>query len=126
MVKRKDDIMKLTKKKNTGNITKSFVIQLATSPCFQSPLHPAFKTERAVNTSKCKFPFIYKGMTYFNCTREDSLIPWCALDVDRNRRPTRIGCCHGNRGGRGGSGGGSRGGGRVRGDSGGGGGGEAR
>ncbi|XP_069978392.1 uncharacterized protein [Penaeus vannamei] len=59
---------------------------------------PFVPDERAVNTSKCKFPFIYKGMTYFNCTREDSLIPWCALDVDRNRRPTRIGCCHGQDG----------------------------
>ncbi|XP_042892641.1 uncharacterized protein LOC122266828, partial [Penaeus japonicus] len=62
------------------------------------PEPPPFLVGENVNSSNCKFPFVYKGMTYFTCTREDSLIPWCALDVDRNGRPTRVGSCHGQEG----------------------------
>ena len=34
--------------------------------------------------SRCVFPFIYKGKTYEQCTREDHHEPWCATKVDSN------------------------------------------
>lgn len=31
-------------------------------------------------TSVCKFPFVYKNVTYKHCTPTDSIAPWCATD----------------------------------------------
>lgn len=36
--------------------------------------------ELKVRNSQCKFPFRYKGHTYYYCTTADAKTPWCALD----------------------------------------------
>merc|ERR1712107_755103 len=50
---------------------------------------PGFSSNQRVPNScstlsggTCVFPFIYNGVTHFQCTYTDSPIPWCATAVD--------------------------------------------
>ena len=47
-----------------------------------------FKTITAgcqtIHGEDCVFPFIYKGQTYNECTKEESINRWCATSVMEN------------------------------------------
>jgi len=48
-----------------------------------------------VEGETCKFPFIYNGVKHFNCTWEDSPMPWCATETTKNGTvtPSKWGDC---------------------------------
>ncbi|XP_066977680.1 uncharacterized protein [Macrobrachium rosenbergii] len=76
---------------------------LASGYCFDSlvgpiPSKPAptVYKGRGLVKNPCVFPFVYKGKTYTNCTQKDSIVSWCAYEVDSFRHPTRVGCCSGS------------------------------
>ncbi|XP_068216971.1 uncharacterized protein [Palaemon carinicauda] len=75
---------------------------LASGYCFDSlngPVPseppPTIYQDEDLEKNKCVFPFVYKGKTYHNCTQEDSVISWCAYEVDSSKQPTKVGCCSG-------------------------------
>jgi len=40
---------------------------------------------KAVSTCDCKFPFVYKGVTYKGCTKSDHTEAWCATKLGADR-----------------------------------------
>ncbi|XP_064112099.1 uncharacterized protein LOC135219347 [Macrobrachium nipponense] len=76
---------------------------LASGYCFNSldspiPSKPAPTLHKSGGLLKnpCVFPFVYKGKTYTNCTHKDSIVSWCAYEVDSLKHPTKVGCCSGS------------------------------
>ncbi|CAL4063476.1 unnamed protein product, partial [Meganyctiphanes norvegica] len=45
-------------------------------------------------SSQCLFPFTYKSVTYYVCTKVDSKVAWCAAKIDTQRRVTKAIACH--------------------------------
>ena len=39
---------------------------------------------QTIHGEDCVFPFIYKGQTYNECTKEESINRWCATGVMEN------------------------------------------
>lgn len=46
-------------------------------------------TVRASTGEHCRFPFVYDGQTYHECTLRGSISLWCAVSVDYNNRMHR-------------------------------------
>ena len=44
-------------------------------------MFPGCKSE---DGNSCYFPFNYNGVTYYECTKVDSSLAWCATKVDSN------------------------------------------
>ena len=64
-------------------------IKILILPNYNTPTSENFSilaqsSECTANGQKCIFPFIYKGETYNSCTKVDSYLAWCALELNPN------------------------------------------
>ncbi len=61
-----------TTTKTTPQTTTTLTTSLGTTPCSTTT------TEGNSNGAMCVFPFVYQGRRYYECTKHDNAVPWCA------------------------------------------------